>query len=193
MFKQRRCHSCIYSLHVLPHGHCWNWYVQLCPTTTEKVSYLQVQSFWLLGDTHLKFVPFCSNLRQNIHNEQTLKAGKSPENKTNVKHPWTLERNVGPIHHDDRTLILVAGDKALTSQRMNIEIPLTSWCKQDLSRTTWELSEYCWSVLCYLITHPRSIKWNVRYDRVPSRLIVQEKILSKDNKSYECLEKKPAA
>lgn len=150
-------------------------------------------AFWLLGDTHLKSVASCSNLRQNIQNEQTMKAGKSTENKISIKGPWIPERSIGPIHHDYTALVREAGDKALTSQRTNIEESLTSWCEQDLSRTTWELSEYCWRPLHYLITHPRSITWNVKYNRVPSRLIAQE-VLSKDNKSYARLEKKqPAA
>lgn len=153
-------------------------YVQLCPTRTEKISHLQVQSFWLLGDTqNLTSVASCSNLRQNIHNVQTLKSGISSGNKIKVIWPWILGRSVGLIHCGDTALFLEAEDKALISQRMNTQVSLTSWCKQDLSRTTWEWSEYWWRPLCYLITHSRNIAWNVRYDRILSRLIAQKKIL----------------
>lgn len=163
--------------------------MKLCSTTTEKISVTSL--VFLVTWTYLKFVASCSNLRQNI--QQTLKVGESTKNKINVKRPRVLERNVGPNHCDDTALILDPGDTVLVSQRMNTEFSLISWCEQDLFRTIWELSEYYWWLLYYLITHSRSITWNVTYHEVPNRLAARDKILSKDNKSYECLEKNAAA
>lgn len=53
--------------------------------------------------------------------------GKTLKTKLTKKRPRILERNVGTLHRDDTTLVFEAGNKALTSQRMNIEVSLTSW------------------------------------------------------------------